>query len=81
MSRIASSPRWIPAALACLAVAACTPAQQPSRSEEAQYDACRRHADLVDAKVGAGSYPILCASRRSEWQKQQRGDSEIQGGS
>jgi hypothetical protein len=50
MSRTASSPRWIPAALACLAVAACTPAQQPTRSEEAQYDACRRHADVVTTR-------------------------------
>ena len=39
------------------------------------------HADLFDAEVGAGSYPVLCMDGRSEWteaSKEKKG--EIQGG-
>jgi hypothetical protein len=50
MSRLAVPSCLTLAALASLTLAACTPAQQPTRSEQAQYDACRRHADLVTTR-------------------------------
>jgi hypothetical protein len=74
MSRLAVPSRLTLAALASLTLAACTPAQQPTRSEQAQYDACRRHADLVTTRQNRD---IL--SQNDPISSPYAGDSTLQG--